>query len=283
MISKDTKITIVGLGLLGGSYAQGLSEAGCQVTGIDIDPQAIQYAKEQGWITEGGTDPELVSGSGIVISALYPKTFIEWVGKYQHLFSSGTILTDVTGVKRNVIREINAILRPDVEYIAAHPMAGRESQGIHFADCTRFYQANYIIVPTAANTERAIQTARDIAEALQFRYIGILTPEEHDNMIGFVSQLSHVIAVSLMNVTDCTDLVKYTGDSFRDLTRIASINENLWPELFLQNQDYLLAEIDAFVKEMQDFRDLLEAADVEGMKQKMITSTIRRKAFDVKP
>ena len=283
MISKDTKITIVGLGLLGGSYAQGLSEAGCQVTGIDIDPQAIQYAKEQGWITEGGTDPELVSGSGIVISALYPKTFIEWVGKYQHLFSSGTILTDVTGVKRNVIREINAILRPDVEYIAAHPMAGRESQGIHFADCTRFHQANYIIVPTAANTERAIQTARDIAEALQFRYIGILTPEEHDNMIGFVSQLSHVIAVSLMNVTDCTDLVKYTGDSFRDLTRIASINENLWPELFLQNQDYLLAEIDAFVKEMQDFRNLLEAADVEGMKQKMITSTIRRKAFDVKP
>lgn len=283
MISKDTKITIVGLGLLGGSYAQGLSEAGCQVTGIDIDPQAIQYAKEQGWITEGGTDPELVSGSGIVISALYPKTFIEWVGEYQHLFTSGTILTDVTGVKRNVIREINAILRPDVEYIAAHPMAGRESQGIHFADCTRFHQANYIIVPTTANTERAIQTARDIAEALQFRYIGILTPEEHDNMIGFVSQLSHVIAVSLMNVTDCTDLVKYTGDSFRDLTRIASINENLWPELFLQNQDYLLAEIDAFVKEMQDFRDLLEAADVEGMKQKMITSTIRRKAFDVKP
>ena len=282
MISKNTKITIIGLGLLGGSYAQGLSEAGCQVTGIDIDPEAIQYAKEQGWITEGGTDPELVSGSGIVISALYPKTFIEWVGKYQHLFSSGTILTDVTGVKRNVIREINAILRPDVEYIAAHPMAGRESQGIHFADCTRFHQANYIIVPTAANTERAIQTARDIAEALQFRYIGILTPEEHDNMIGFVSQLSHVIAVSLMNVTDCTDLVKYTGDSFRDLTRIASINENLWPELFLQNQDYLLAEIDAFVKEMQDFRDLLEAADVEGMKQKMITSTIRRKAFDVK-
>lgn len=283
MISKDTKITIVGLGLLGGSYAQGLSEAGCQVTGIDIDPEAIQYAKEQGWITGGGTDPELVSGNGIVISALYPKTFIEWVGKYQHLFSSGTILTDVTGVKRNVIREINAILRPDVEYIAAHPMAGRESQGIHFADCTRFHQANYIIVPTAANTERAIQTARDIAEALQFRYIGILTPEEHDNMIGFVSQLSHVIAVSLMNVTDCTDLVKYTGDSFRDLTRIASINENLWPELFLQNQDYLLAEIDAFVKEMQDFRNLLEAADVEGMKQKMITSTIRRKAFDVKP
>ena len=274
MISKDTKITIIGLGLLGGSYAQGLSEAGCQVTGIDIDPEAIQYAKEQGWITEGGTDPELVA-SGIVISALYPKTFIEWVGKYQHLFT--------TGVKRNVIREINAILRPDVEYIAAHPMAGRESQGIHFADCTRFHQANYIIVPTAANTERAIQTARDIAEALQFRYIGILTPEEHDNMIGFVSQLSHVIAVSLMNVTDCTDLVKYTGDSFRDLTRIASINENLWPELFLQNQDYLLAEIDAFVKEMQDFRDLLEAADVEGMKQKMITSTIRRKAFDVKP
>ncbi len=280
MITKDTKITIAGLGLLGGSYAQGLSAAGCQVYGIDRDPEAVAYALEKGWIRAGSTDPEIVRDSEIVISALYPQTFIQWVKDNQHLFASGCILTDVTGVKRNVIREVNAVLRPDVEYIAAHPMAGREFKGIRYADCSLFRQANYIIVPTPQNSEKAIDTARNLAELLQFRYIGVLSPEEHDRMIGFLSQLTHVIAVALMNVTENPDLVKYTGDSFRDLTRIANINADLWPELFLQNKDYLLKEIDLFVDEMNEFRAMLADDDTAGMKEKMIISARRRKAFD---
>ncbi len=280
MITRDMKITIAGLGLLGGSYAQGLSEAGYQVYGIDRDPDAVAYALEKGWIKAGSTDPEIVRDSDIVISALYPQTFIQWVRDCQHLFASGCILTDVTGVKRNVIREINAVLRPDVEYIAAHPMAGREFKGIRYADSSLFRQANYIIVPTPQNTAKAIDTARNLAEILQFRYIGELSPEDHDRMIGFLSQLTHVIAVALMNVTENPDLVKYTGDSFRDLTRIANINADLWPELFLQNKDYLLKEIDLFVSEMNEFRAMLAEDNTEGMKEKMIISAQRRKAFD---
>lgn len=282
MITKDMKISIIGLGLLGGSYAQGFSEAGYQVWGLDRDPDAVAYALEKGWIREGSTDPQIIRDSEIVISAMYPKTFISWIREHQDLLASGCILSDVTGVKRNVIHEIGRMLRSDVEYIAAHPMAGREYKGIRYADCSLFRQANYIIVPTENNTQKAIDTAREIAEILQFRYIGILSPEEHDRMIGFLSQLTHVIAVSLMNVTDNPDLVKYTGDSFRDLTRIANINADLWPELFVENKDYLLQEIDAFITEMQAFRGMLAEEDQEGMKEKMIISTARRKAFDRK-
>ena len=280
MITKETKITIVGLGLLGGSYAQGLSSAGYTVYGIDIDPGAVSFAKEKGWIAGGSDDPASVSDSEIVIFALYPKTFVEWMRRYQDLLPAGCIITDVTGVKRNVIAGINAMLRPDVEYIAAHPMAGREFKGIQYADCSRFRQANYIIVATKDNTEKAIDAAREIAEILQFRYIGELTPEDHDRMIGFLSQLTHVIAVSLMNVSDNPDLVKYTGDSFRDLTRIANINADLWPELFIENKDYLMKEIDLFMDELAQFRQMIDDENVEGMKEKMIISTERRKAFD---
>ena len=280
MITKETIITIVGLGLLGGSYAQGLSNAGYSVYGIDIDPEAVSFAKENGWIIDGSDDPASVSNSEIVIFALYPQTFVGWIRQYQDLLPAGCIITDVTGVKRNVIAGINAVLRPDVEYIAAHPMAGREFKGIQYADSSRFRQANYIIVATKDNTEKAIAAAREIAEILQFRFIGELTPEDHDRMIGFLSQLTHVIAVSLMNVSDNPDLVKYTGDSFRDLTRIANINADLWPELFIENKDYLMKEIDLFMDELTQFRQMIDEDNVEGMKEKMIISTERRKAFD---
>ena len=121
--------------------------------------------------------------------------------------------------------------------------------------------------------------AKEIGEILQFRHIAVLSPEEHDAMIAFLSQLTHVIAVALMNTKDNTHLAEYTGDSFRDLTRIAVINEDLWPELFIMNKDYLIREIDAFVEEMLAFRKLVEEEDAEGMKQKMIISTERRKKF----
>ena len=127
-----------------------------------------------------------------------------------------------------------------------------------------------------------MQTARDIAGILRFRNISVLSPEEHDRMIGFLSQLTHVIAISLMNVSDNTHLAEYTGDSFRDLTRIAKINESLWPELFILNKDNLVREIDEFTAEMKHFRDLIQNEDAESMQKLMIQSTDRRSCFDVR-
>lgn len=279
MIQNNTVFAIVGLGVLGGSYVQALSAKGYHCIGIDINEQSIETALEKEWIVKGGTDPSLVKEADIVVCALYPHVFIEWVRKNQHFFKPGALLTDVTGVKRQVILNIHSELRSDVEFIACHPMAGRESRGIQYADASRFQNANFIIVPEN-NTQEAIDTAYQLARILGFTKISELTPEEHDKMVGFLSQLTHVIAVSLMNVSDNTHLAAYTGDSFRDLTRIAKINEDMWPELFILNKDNLSREIDDFVKEMLNFKDLLNKEDIEGMKLKMRISTERRKKFD---
>lgn len=189
-------------------------------------------------------------------------------------------LTDVSGVKRNIVERIQSILREDLEFCASHPMAGKEVSGVKYADDAIFHIANFIITPTTKNTQAAIATLKEFASILGFTNISVLTPEEHDEMVGFVSQLTHVIAVSLMNTNDNTHLVEYTGDSFRDLTRIAKINENLWSELFFLNKDNLIREIDDFVKEINHLKTKLEQNDVEGLKELFIQSTIRRKRFD---
>lgn len=280
MISRTSKITIVGLGLLGGSYAKGLFSASYPCYGIDIDPQAIDFAKKYHWIKDGSQDPNMVKDSDIVIFALYPTAMITWLRNYQHLLKPGSLITDVTGIKKSVITEIQTFLRDDVEYISCHPMAGREYKGIQYADCTIFHQANFIIVPTEKNTTHAIETVTHLAQILRFAKISTLTMEEHDRMIGFLSQLTHVIAVSLMNVSDNPHLQDYTGDSFRDLTRIAKINESLWPELFVLNKGYLVDEIDRFIDELNSMKQAIETEDMAQMKEKMIQSTNRRKAFD---
>ena len=205
---------------------------------------------------------------------------VEWYATYQKYMKPHAFLTDVSGVKRNIVERIQSILREDLEFCASHPMAGKEVSGVKYADDAIFHIANFIITPTAKNTETAIATLKEFASILGFTNISVLTPEEHDEMVGFVSQLTHVIAVSLMNTNDNTHLVEYTGDSFRDLTRIAKINENLWSELFFLNKDNLIREIDDFVKEINHLKTKLEQDDVEGLKELFIQSTIRRKRFD---
>ncbi|MBP5590021.1 MAG: prephenate dehydrogenase, partial [Bacteroidales bacterium] len=239
---KNKKILIVGLGMIGGSYAKKLKDQGIYVGGISARQSTIDYALSHGIIDSGSIEvnKEYVGQFDIIISALYPKLFIEWVEKYQSFFKSGAIITDTTGVKGSVLYKINSILRSDVELIGAHPMAGLEVSGIENSTPSIFEGANYLITPMQTNTPEAIETAREIGELLEFKNISILTPEEHDEMIAFLSQLTHCIAVSLMCCKDSTHLAEYTGDSFRDLTRIANINENMWSELFMMNRTELL-------------------------------------------
>lgn len=281
MIKKDKKILIIGLGLLGGSYAKGLSEAGYHVMGIARRQETIDYALKNQLIQEGSIQVEtLTPKADIIIFGLYPETMIPWIEENQSLFKPGIIITDVSGVKCNIVDKVQGILREDVEFISAHPMAGRETSGIEYANVEMFKNANYIITPTEKNTPEAIEFSHDLANTLHFHHISVLTCEEHDHMIAFLSQLTHVIAVSLMNTHDNAHLVEYTGDSFRDLTRIAKINETMWSELFLLNKDILLNEIDAFITSITNFRDVLANEDIDTMKQLFIQSTKRRKEFD---
>lgn len=279
---SDSEILIVGLGLIGGSYARALKRLGYKVYAISHSQSTIDYALKEGIIDRGSitVEPEIVQNADAVIFGLYPETFKEWIGEYQHLFRPGICITDVTGVKGSVVYDIQSILREDVEFIAAHPMAGKEVYGVQNSDDRIFQNANYIVTPTDKNTPEAIEWCKSLGKILGFRRVSVLTPEQHDETIGFVSQLTHCIAVSLMNCTDNHNLVDYTGDSFRDLTRIARINEKMWSELFLMNKEQLLKQMDIFAEQFGRLRAFLENEDVEGMCEMMRTSTERRAWFD---
>lgn len=284
-LDKDKKILIVGLGLIGGSYAAALSQNGWEVGAIDPDPQAIAFAEKAGFIRHGRTEPEAeyVGKFDIVVFALYPHVLLEWLEKYGPWLRDGALATDVTGVKSGVVERAQALLFPRVEFIGAHPMAGREVSGVENARADLFRGANYIVTPTSANTEEAITCCETLGRTLGARNISRLTPKEHDEMIGFLSQLTHCIAVALMTCKESRHLVDYTGDSFRDLTRIAKINENMWTELFLWNREELLSQMDLFIAHFAKLRDALAQGDEETMKDMMRLSTERRRYFDKKP
>ncbi len=281
-ISKSN-ILIVGLGLMGGSYAKALKRLGYHVTALARRQETIDYALTNGIIDEGstGADTGLIGRADAVIFSLYPHVFKDWIRENQQHLKPGALLTDVTGVKRCIVYDIQNMLRPDVEFIASHPMAGREVYGVENSDDRIFREANYIVTPTAQNTPEAIEWCRSLGQILGFRKVSILTPEEHDEMIGFLSQLTHCIAVALMTCSDNRHLVDYTGDSFRDLTRIARINDAMWSELFLLNRDDLLRQMDLFIGEFRELRDLLAGEDEEGLRRKMRLSTERRAYFDL--
>ena len=279
---KDINFLIVGLGLLGGSYAKGLKNIGFKVSAITKNEEDIEYAVNNNIIDNGSTeiDPKIIGEADVVIFALYPHIFIDWVKNNQQHFKSGAVITDVTGVKGSVVYAIQDILREDVEFISAHPMAGKEISGVKNSDPAIFKGANYIVVPTEKNTESAIELCENIGKMLGFQRVSRLSVEEHDKMIAFLSQLTHCIAVSLMCCADTEGMEKYTGDSFRDLTRIARINDEMWSELFLNNKSDLLSQMERFRTSFDELYDKIKNSDREGMREMMRCSTVRRGLFD---
>ena len=283
-IDKDKKFLIVGLGLLGGCYAMALKKKGFYVTAITKEQTDIDYALAEKLIDNGSTEVSeaLIKEADIIVFALYPHTFVEWIKNYGNLIAEGTVITDVTGVKGCIVYEIQSLLKPGVEFISAHPMAGREVSGVKNADDSIFRDANYIVVPTDKNTFGAIETCKELGEILGFARISVLNPEKHDEMIAFLSQLTHCIAVSLMCANDNPGLVLYTGDSFRDLTRIARINDEMWSELFLSNRDALLKEMEKYKRTFDKLYECVKNNDKEEMRSMMRISTERRNEFNKK-
>lgn len=281
-LTKKTNILIVGLGLMGGSYAIALKKKGYHVTCITRSQSSVDYALEQGIIDYGTTevDPSLVGEADLVVFSLYPRVFLDWIERYQQYLKPGAVLTDVTGVKTSVVYRVQELLRPDVEFVAAHPMAGREVYGVRNSAGVKVDEANYIVTPTDKNTPEAVALIKQLGEELGYARVSELSPEDHDEIVAFVSQLAHCLAVVLMTCNDLQNLENYTGNSFRDLTRIAHINEDMWSELFLMNREALLRQMDLFRAQFDRLRGQLAAGDVEAMKDMMRQSTVRRDAFD---
>lgn len=278
---KRPVVTIIGLGVVGGSYAGALSAAGYTVYGVARTLDTIAKAKERGMIEDGGTDAApFAAKSDVVVIALYPGQVAAELRALAPHLRPGTIVTDVAGIKSLIQKEVEEALPEGVEFVFAHPMAGREKRGIDYADPAVLRGANFILVRGANTSQSAMETVKKLAEDMGFGRIVEVSAQRHDEIIGFVSQLPHAIAVALVNSDEeSAETEKFIGDSFRDLTRIASINETLWSELFLGNRDNLIHSIDDFARQLNAIRDALAAGDKDALEALFRSSTERRNRY----
>ena len=280
---KKMNIVIVGLGVIGASFGIALKRLGCDnIYGIDINQNTLNKAVEQGIIKEGfSTGEKILSKGDLIILGIYPKDIITFVTENIKYLKKNSIITDVGGIKSKMISSILEILPEDIDFIFGHPMAGREKKGIDFATDKVFQGANYIITPTALNKRENLEFLEKIILEIGFGQIKRISSEFHDKVIGYTSQLTHVIAVALMNSEkDEYQIKNFIGDSFRDLTRIAKINEDLWTELFLENKENLLDSIDDFQLQLNKLKKaLIEENDME-LKRLLKESTDKREKLD---
>ena len=274
------KVLIVGLGLMGGAYAYRLMDKGYQVYGVDINSNAIKYAKDNKFIIEGSNNPtDYISDMDIIVLAIYPQSIIEFLNKYNSLFKENQIITDICGVKTSFVKQAYSCAKPAI-YCSHHPMAGREKIGIEYSKECIFSGANYLITPACDVPNSVIDILYKMGIDLGFKRVTVMDIEKHDRMVGFTSQLTHTIAVSLVNSDHDEDTKNYIGDSYRDLTRIAMINEDLWSELFLENKNYLVEHIDSFLIELNKLKSTLAKQDKEALKEIFRSSTRIRKEME---
>jgi prephenate dehydrogenase len=272
-------IVIVGLGVIGGSFAQALNEKTSHtVLGVDRNPDTIRKALSQGIIAEGDTDPKVLLPQGdLTILAVYPQDVPTFLAENGGFLKPGSVLTDVSGIKGPLCRELDAHLARGVDFVLGHPMAGREKEGIDFASAQVFVGANYLIVPRPGNREESIRLVEGLIKELGFGRIRRISPEEHDRMIGFTSQLPHVLAVALINSDRHPQATSaFVGDSYRELTRIANINGRLWSQLFLGNRENLLAAMEDFEAQFHQVKEAIEKGDEERLMERFAESSKRR-------
>jgi len=272
-------ITIVGLGVIGGSFAKALEPLKEHVVyGIDKDKDTLSKAEQIGIIKKGylhGKEPLEISD--LIILCIYPMSILNFIKSNRQYFKKGAIITDATGVKGIMVDDILDAVGEEVDFVFGHPMAGREKKGIDFSSAEVFKGANYILTPHHSNKVENIKVVEDLVYSIGFSHVRKVNPYEHDKIVAYTSQLPHAMAVALVNSDDGRyPTGELIGDSYRDLTRIANINEELWSELFLSNRENLISTIEVFQEKLEEIKKSLVGNDKEKLVSIFKESSRRR-------
>lgn len=273
------RILIVGLGVIGGGYAMALKKAGyTEIYGIDKNIDTLKKAEKLGVIKKGYIDEgEIIQDADIIVLAVYPNLVKDFIVRNISKFKNNAVITDVTGIKQLFIDDVISILPNNIDFVFAHPMAGREKKGIDYATNEVFKDANFIITVTEKNKDENIRLIEELAYKMGFKNIKRVSPKVHDEIIAFTSQLPHALAVALINSDiEGRDTGQFIGDSYRDLTRIANINESLWSQLFLGNKENLLKAIHNFQEELYKIKNYIENENKEKLEELFIEASLRR-------
>ncbi|MGY0402289.1 prephenate dehydrogenase [Carnobacterium jeotgali] len=275
-------IAIVGLGVIGGSFAKGLQAAGyTNVYGIDVSESTLKIAVDQGMIKEGFVEAsDILPDMDIIMISLYPNQIAPFVEQHKNRLKDGAVLTDVTGVKTAIIEKVSKVLPSTVDFVFAHPMRGSEKKGIIGADYTRFIGANALITPIPTNKEASLQLIEKLYREIGFNQVTRVSPGKHDEQIAYVSQLMHVLSVAVVNSQQASEeTLTFAGNSFQELTRIADINAELWSELFLNNRTALLTSIEQFETELNTMKRTLADNDEDELKKIFKQATSKRREW----
>lgn len=271
-------IAIVGLGLMGGSLALAFRKhTNCTVIGIDTNPAVLKSALSIGAVQKIGVS--FLSEADILILAVAPNTALEFLKQNGSRLRSGTVVTDICGVKRALAKECEPLCRSlGLNYIGGHPMAGREKSGFENADANLFRGAAYILTPSEDTPSSALELMKSLALSIGCARVTLTTPEEHDRMIAFTSQLPHVLAGAYVKSPCSSNHKGYSAGSYRDVSRVATVDEKLWTQLFLLNADNLCGEIDALVSHLNECRDAIAAGDTERLEAVILEGRKRKEA-----
>ncbi|MCL2677813.1 MAG: prephenate dehydrogenase [Clostridiales bacterium] len=256
-------ITIIGLGLLGGSLAYALKGfRACRLTGFDIDGQTMQAALANGAIERAAQNiPQSLQGAELVILCVYPHSVIEIMQEYAGHLPPGCVITDICGVKTPLYQEIAALLPEGVDYVGIHPMAGKEVEGFANAEPGLFRGAGFIIVPLDGTKAESVELMHGLAAHIGATKIAVTNARTHDEIIAYTSGLMHVSAAALCMDFHPQTSGAFTAGAFRDCTRIANINPGMWSELLLMNKEPLLQQLDNFAQRLSQVRKALESGD----------------------
>lgn len=275
---KDLTVAVVGLGLMGGSFCKRLKEIGCRVIGFNRTKEVAKKALSMGIIDS--MEEEEIRNAKMIIFCTPEKGTLGFLKEKVHLLGEDTVLTDIAGVKNGFRNRLQEVLPKGLDFISAHPMCGREGEGLDQADGAIFDGANYIIIREEGNLSRNVDLVSSLAKALGCAHVPVVSEEEHDKAVAFTSDLTHVIATSLMNSASFTEETKnFVGGSFKDETRVADINEMLWTSLFLENQENLLSEIESFKSSLNRIEEAIRSGKEEDIKE--FLSEARKKRRDL--
>ena len=277
---QDLTFAIVGLGLIGGSYAKALRNLKVRrIMGMDISHGIARACLNANMIDEiVEEDGSNLKEADVIICSVYPEAMVDFVRKNITCFAEGMLLTDATGVKGTIPCEIQAMLPEGCEFLAGHPMAGRQGSGLGMSDAAIFINSNYIIVPTDQNTPEAIAWLEDFAKAIGCARSVKVSMEDHDKIIAYTSDLPHITAVALVNSSSYNENTQYfIAGGFRDATRVADINPELWSDLFLSNRENVIAEIENYQKQLERWKQAIADNDRDALKEIMREAGPRRR------
>ena len=277
---KNLNIAVIGLGLMGGSFAKRLRErTKCRITAFDCETETLNKALADGVIDAGYTEGnEELKKADLLIMCLSRDNMLSFLRQNAVYLREGQTLTDIIGIKGNSVEAAENLLPSGVDYVPAHPMAGREGFGYDMSGADIFDCANYIIVPNKRTSRKGIKTVKNLARALGCSHISVVTTEEHDRRIAYTSCLPHVLATALVNSPSMDgSMGRFIAGSFKDATRVADINAALWARLLLADKKALLQEIDRFKEALDKVEESLLQGDKEGLEEFLKEAGTRRR------